>query len=520
MIQISDIRVPEGSDDRHIIKKAAHILGVRPDDIHDLKIVKRSKDARKRNNILDVYTVSVRAEDEEGLVSRVSDRSVSIRGEKAYSFPHHGERHAGHRPVVIGFGPAGIFTALLLAHEGYRPLVYERGKSIEEREYDVESFFRTGCLLPDSNVQFGEGGAGTFSDGKLSTGVKDRNGRKEFILETFVRHGADTAILTDSHPHIGTDRLREIIPSLRREIEALGGTIRFGAKLTGIEADTGIKGIYINGDEYIPAGEVFLCLGHSARDTFRMLYDTGLTMESKAFAVGVRAEHKRRMIDEAMRQESAAYKLTYHCRDGRGVYSFCMCPGGYVVNASSETGHLTVNGMSYSLRNGRNSNAAIVCTITPEDYAAFGNDALAGVRFQKSLEKKAYEECGGMIPYQRYGDFRAGRISEDFGEVQPACKGKYSSGNIRNVLPGYICDDIIEAMPSFGRRISGYDSEDTLFAGVEARTSSPVRILRGEDMQSLSIKGVYPVGEGAGYAGGIMSAALDGMKSAEAYISA
>lgn len=518
MIKISDIKVPEGADDEHIRKKAAHILGVRPDEIYDLKVIRRSKDARKRKNVLDVYTVSVRADNEERLVGRAAGRSVSICEEKSYSYPCHGERHALHRPVVIGFGPAGIFTALLLAHEGYRPLVYERGKGIEERVIDVERFFQTGCLEPDSNVQFGEGGAGTFSDGKLSTGVKDRDGRKQYILDTFVRHGADRSILTDSHPHIGTDRLKSIIPSIRREIEAMGGEIRFGAKLTGIEADTGITGIYINGDEYIPAESVFLCLGHSARDTFEMLYDTGINMESKAFAVGVRAEHKRRMIDEAMRQESASYKLTYHCRDGRGVYSFCMCPGGYVVNASSETGCLTVNGMSYASRSGENSNAAIVCTITPEDYAGFGSDALAGVRFQKSLERKAYEECGGMIPYQKYGDFKAGRISGDFDEVRPACKGKYSKGNIRNVLPGYICDDIIEAMPSFGKRISGYDRDDTLFAGIEARTSSPLRIVRGEDRQSLGIRGLYPVGEGAGYAGGIMSAAIDGMKSAEAYI--
>lgn len=520
MIKISDIKVPDGADDEHIRKKAAHILGVRPDEIYDLSVIKRSKDARKRNNVLDVYTVSVRADNEEDLVSKAGKSSVSIFEELIYSCPEHGKRHAGHRPIVIGFGPAGIFTALLLAREGYRPLVYERGRSIEERTRDVERFFDTGCLVPDSNVQFGEGGAGTFSDGKLSTGVKDRIGRKSFILDTFVRHGADRAILTDSHPHIGTDRLSDIIPSIRREIETLGGEIRFGAKLTGMEADNGITGIYINGDEYIPAEGVFLCLGHSARDTFAMLYDTGLTMEAKAFAVGIRAEHKRKMIDAAMRQESASYKLTYHCRDGRGVYSFCMCPGGYVVNASSETGYLTVNGMSYAARDGENSNAAIVCTVTPEDYAGFGNDALAGVRFQRNLEKRAYEECGGMIPYQKYGDFRAGRVSCDLGAVQPACKGKYSWGNIRNVLPGYICDDIIEAMPSFGRRISGYDGEDTLFAGIEARTSSPVRILRGDDMQSLSLRGVYPVGEGAGYAGGIMSAAIDGMKSAEAYISA
>lgn len=523
MIRISAISVPEGSDIEHLKSKASHMLGLHPSELKDFRIIKRSKDARKRNNILDVYTVIVGAKDEDALLKKYGNRNISSYQEERYVFPTAGKGEKKFRPVISGFGPAGIFAALILSHEGYRPLVIEKGKSIGERTEDVEAFFEKGVLDPSSNVQFGEGGAGAFSDGKLSTGVKDREGRKRFILDTFVRHGADSSILTDSHPHIGTDRLREIIPSIRREIESLGGEIRFRHALSDIEiSDGSLSGIIIKGEGGTSVRQdcdcLFLCIGHSARETFSMLYDQGISMETKAFAVGVRAEHKRALIDKGLKQEKASYKLTYHCADGRGVYSFCMCPGGYVINASSEEGHLTVNGMSFSARDGENSNAAIVCTISPEDYIAFGNDALAGVRFQRDLEERAYRECGGAIPYQRYDDFSKNRSGSSYGNVRPGTKGRFAMGNIRNILPSYITDDIIEAMPAFGRRIPGFDSGDTLFAGIEARTSSPVRILRGEDMQSVNVRGIYPAGEGAGYAGGIMSAAIDGIKAAESYI--
>ncbi|MCR5746734.1 MAG: FAD-dependent oxidoreductase [Lachnospiraceae bacterium] len=553
MLKITDIRVPYGSSEEHIYKKAAHILGIKPGAIKEFKILKRSKDARRKSAILDVYTIALSTDDEERLI-KAGNGKVSLLEDKEYRYPKHGYKKSGKRPVVIGFGPAGIFVSLILAREGYRPLIFERGKNIEERYLDTESFFKTGVLDPDSNVQFGEGGAGTFSDGKLNSGIKDRSGRRTFVLETFVRHGAQKDILTDSHPHVGTDRLMEMIPSIRKEIEALGGEIYFSSKLTGIEIteradpeDTAdktlrageedktdkegregkediesvrrcISGICINDEKYISCDSLFLCLGHSARDTFEMLFDKGLKMEQKPFAVGVRAEHKRNMIDKALRQEKANYKLTYHCADDRGVYSFCMCPGGYVVDASSEEGYLTVNGMSYAARDGENSNSAIVCTIRTEDFSDYGDDPLAGIRFQRELERKAFTEGEGAVPYQRYEDFKEDRVSKGFGKVKPELKGRYKMGNIRRILPGYICDDIIEAMLYFRRKIAGYDDGDTLFAGIEARTSSPVRIKRGEDMQSVNIKGIYPAGEGAGYAGGIMSAASDGMKCAEAYI--
>ena len=520
MIRVSDIRVPAGAGEEHVRNKVAHLLRTEASDMREFRVLKKATDARKKD-ILDVYTVAVSVDGEEGIVKKCGKSNVSIMKEVKYHCPIHGTARSHYRPIIIGFGPAGIFASLILAQEGYRPVVYERGRCIGERVDDVQRFFDTGVLDPDSNVQFGEGGAGAFSDGKLSTGIKDREGRKEFVLDTLIRHGADEQIRTDSHPHIGTDRLREIMPSIRREIEELGGEIHFGCALDDIIVlDGSVEGIVVSGRQggIISCDNVFLCLGHSARDTFKMLYDAGFDMEAKPFAVGVRAEHKRYLIDGALHQESASYKLTYHASDGRGVYSFCMCPGGYVVNASSEKGRLTVNGMSYSARGGENSNAAIVCTVSPGDYMEYGDDALAGVRLQRDIEKKAFDECGGAIPYQRYGDFKKNMATETLGDLKPCCKGSYGLGNIRNILPDFVCDDIIEAMPSFGRKISGFDGDDTLFAGVEARTSSPVRIIRNDDMQAVNISGAYTVGEGAGYAGGIMSAAIDGMKAAEKYI--
>ncbi|MBQ9444093.1 MAG: FAD-dependent oxidoreductase [Lachnospiraceae bacterium] len=522
MIRINEIKVPEGSDTEHVKKKVAHLLRIDASEIKDLKVLKCSKDARNRSSILDVYSVSLSHKNEARIVKRAKRPNVILYSEETYRLPERRESKSSLRPVVAGFGPAGIFTALILAMAGEKPLVIERGKPVEERVGDIERFFEKGVLDPDSNAQFGEGGAGTFSDGKLSTGIKDRAGRKDFILKTLIKHGADEAILTSKHPHIGSDRLISIIPSLRRELESYGGEIRFCTALTSIDAEGGaLKRICVKNDkeEWIECSDLFLCLGHSARDTVKMLYDSGLSMEAKAFAVGVRAEHARGMIDDAMGYKSASYKLTYHCRDGRGIYSFCMCPGGYVINASSEPGHLVVNGMSLSARDAANSNSAIVCTVTPSDYASYGSDPLSGIGFQRDLEKKAYEECGGSIPYQRFEDFTRNLTSESFGHIRPCCKGRYGMGNIRNILPDSISDDIIEAMSSFSGRIQGFDDGDTLFAAIESRTSSPVRILRGEDMQSVSIRGIYPAGEGAGYAGGIMSAAIDGMKAAETYIS-
>ena len=520
MIRISQLRVKPGSDMEHIKEKAAGILGVGKGALLDLQILKRSMDARNKGNITEVLTVILSLEDEDKVLSKCKSASVSRYEKISYTYPSHGTSPRDSRPVIAGYGPAGIFLAHALAHEGYRPLVYERGKRMEERVSDTERFFLSGVLDTGSNVQFGEGGAGTFSDGKLHTGIKDHEGRIEHILKTFTEHGAPADILTDNAPHIGTDLLRHIIPSIRKETEAMGGEICFGRCVTDIftDEDGRICGVELDHAERVECTDLFLCIGHSARDTFGMLHERQIPMEAKAFAVGVRAEHDREMIDKALHGDKASYKLTCHCRDGRGVYTFCMCPGGYVVNASSEEGGLAVNGMSYSGRSGDHSNAAIVCTVGPEDFASYGDDVLSGMRMQQDLERRAFSECQGRIPYQRLGDLEADRVS-DAKLMEPMCKGAWGAGNIRNILPGYMVDDIIEGMHHFAGKIPGYDGENVLLSAVESRTSSPVRILREkESMESVGIPGLYPVGEGAGYAGGIISAAVDGLKAAEKYI--
>ena len=381
----------------------------------------------------------------------------------------------------------------------------------------MERFFKTGILDPSSNAQFGEGGAGAFSDGKLNTLVKDEKGRSRFILETLVRFGADERILYDAKPHIGTDRLIRIIPEIRKEIEKNGGEVRFSTTLTGFATEDGrLKEIIVNEGETIPADSLFLCLGHSARDTVRELYSRGIEMEAKAFAVGLRVEHQRKTIDEGLHQKKAAYKLTHKCDDKRGVYSFCMCPGGYVINASSSEGFLCVNGMSYSGRSGENSNSAIVVTVDPSDYMK-GNDPLSGIAFQEEMERKAFEASEGRIPCQLYADFKRDIPSKEAGSVKPSCKGDVGFCSLRPLLPSFVSRDIIEGMEEFGKKIRGFNGDDTLLYGIESRTSSPVRILRDRDFQS-SIRGIYPSGEGAGFAGGIMSAAMDGMRCAETYM--
>ncbi len=518
MIRINSLKVPGGSSLCHVRAKAARILKIKEEAIKDMVILKRSRDARDRGNILDVYSVALGMDDEHIVLSKCHDRNVSVYRVRSYCPPAHGSKAAVHRPVIAGFGPSGMFAAYLLSMEGYRPIVFERGSSMDKRTEDVKRFWETGKLDPSSNVQFGEGGAGTFSDGKLNSGIKDREGRRGFVMDTFIKYGAPESIRYDNHPHIGTDVLRALIPRMREDMIEMGADIRFDSPVTDVIIQDGrLSGITVKGS-LVECDTLFLCPGHSARDTFRMLCDRGVSLEAKPYAVGVRAEHKRSMIDEALGTEHASYKLTYHCSDGRGVYSFCMCPGGYVINASSEEGGLTVNGMSYSGRDGENSNAAIVCTVSDEDFEGFGTDPLRGMRFQMDLEEKACREGGGAIPYQRFGDFKNGRISESFGSILPGCKGRYASGDIRRILPPHICDDIIEAMSGFGQTIKGFDADDTLFAGIEGRTSSPVRITRNDDMVSVSTRGLYPVGEGAGYAGGIMSSAIDGIKAAEEYI--
>ena len=428
------------------------------------------------------------------------------------------------RPIIIGFGPAGMFAALKLSEAGLRPVVYERGDKVEIRQQKVNSFWGGGELDTESNVQFGEGGAGTFSDGKLNTVIKDPTGRIRNVLETFVRFGADADILCSNKPHIGTDVLAVVVKNIREYCESLGAQILFRHRLEDIELEAGgIRTVTVYDmaeDKRITrkCENVCLAIGHSARDTFEMLEKRNINMAAKSFAVGLRLEHPQSFInynaygDSVYKMPAADYKVTYQTEAGRGVYSFCMCPGGYVVNASSEKNMLAVNGMSYSGRNSSNANSAIIVTVTPDDYG--NNGALAGMYYQRELEKLAYRYGDGNVPVQLLEDFRQDRISTGFGSVTPNIKGSYSFANLRNVLGTTISDSISEGVKGFAKHIKGFDMEDAVFSGVESRTSSPVRIIRNENCES-DIKGLFPCGEGAGYAGGITSAAVDGMKVAE-----
>ena len=509
-------------------KKASKIL--KGSKIQTLTIIKKSIDARDKQNLLYIYSVDVICEDEKNILKKVHNKDIMLTNSKKYQFPFHCTNSKSLSPVIIGAGPAGYFCGLYLARAGFKPIIIERGKTVEERMLDVEAFWSgEKPINPSSNVSFGEGGAGTFSDGKLNTGIKDKNNRIEAVLSDFVSFGASEDITYLNKPHIGTDVLCTVMSNMRNEIIRLGGEIQFQTTFVDYKRTSDSIKICLesNNERYTyDTNALILAVGHSARDTFHMLNNNKLSMEQKAFALGVRIEHKQAMINEsqygtsieAKKLPAADYKMTYRSSEGRSVYSFCMCPGGFVVNASSNDEQAVVNGMSNHGRNEENANSAIVVNITPDDFCAEGfdaNDVLAGVKFQEKYEKLAFLEGKGCIPVQLFKDFEANKTSTSISDIQPNIKGKYRLSNLKNCLPAYVNNAIIEAVHAYAKKLHGFDKPEAVLSGIESRTSSPVRIIRNEQFMSDTI-GIFPCGEGAGYAGGITSAAVDGIKVAEA----
>ena len=537
MIKINQLKLPVGHSQKDLEDKIRKTLRIPSKETFHYEVMRRSLDARKKPSLFYVYCIYVTIRQENSIVKKLHQPSVSLVTETGYRFSEMGHERLNRRPVIVGAGPCGLFAAWQLTLAGYAPLILGRGKQVEDRSADVERFWKTGILQPDSNVQFGEGGAGTFSDGKLNTVVKDSSGRNRYVLETFVKFGAPSDILYDAKPHIGTDILAKVIKNMRDYLIKHGAEFRFQTCLKDIQIkENALHALVTEDDTVIPADVAILALGHSARDTFMMLHRHQLPMEAKNFAVGFRVEHPQQMIDDAMygngkrnalRLPAAPYKVTSNFPNGRGVYSFCMCPGGYVVNASSEEHRLAVNGMSYSDRGGSNANSAIIVSVTPEDFKADAirhgvledadgkEDVLSGVRFQERLEERAWKLGNGKIPQQLFGDYCKNRPSVSYGAFESTTKGDSVLCNLRGLLPEELEESFIEGMHHFSRAIPEFDREDAILSGVESRTSSPVRIVRDESFQS-NIRGIYPCGEGAGYAGGIMSAAMDGLKVAEA----
>lgn len=525
MIRINQIKLPLHHTAEQLEQKIRKALKLSNDQPFTYQIAKKSIDARKKPTLYEVYAVDVTVSDQAKVLKKINDNNIMLTKQMGYIVPACENRRSKERPVIVGAGPAGLFCAYALVLAGLCPIVLERGKTVTERTKDVTGFWMTGILNPSSNVQFGEGGAGTFSDGKLNTLVKDPIGRNRFVLKTFVKFGAPERILYENKPHIGTDVLADVILRMRQFMEKEGAEFRFESCMTDyrVTGSDNMLAVEVNHKEWIKTGELVLAIGHSARDTFRMLQAKGqLTLTAKAFAVGFRVEHPQVDINlqqygelHAAELPAAPYKVTANLKNGRGVYSFCMCPGGYVVNASSELKRLAVNGMSYSGRNGKNANSAIIVSVTPEDFD--GEDALSGVRFQERLEERAFELGGGKIPQQLFGDFCRNQTSVSYGRFSSETRGERVLGNLRGLLPKELESSFIEGMHVFARSIPGYDREDAILSGVESRTSSPVRIARDENFVS-AVRGIYPCGEGAGYAGGIMSAAMDGLKVAEAIL--
>ena len=541
-LKIQDEQLTEQQEREYLHSKCAHLLHVPHEDIKEIIIKKKSIDARKKPELFWIYTVDCRLTQdtkkladgiatprELAVLKKIKDANITIAKDITYDFPVVDSNVVSQcmddtkqkRPVMIGAGPAGLFCGYILALHGFRPVILERGADVDTRSKDVEDFWNGGTLNPESNVQFGEGGAGTFSDGKLNTLVKDKSGRNKKVLEIFVKEGAPEKILYESKPHIGTDILKTVVKNMRNTILKNGGEVRFQSKVTDLLIeDNVLKGVVINHHETLCSSFFVLAIGHSARDTFEMLYEKGIPMEQKSFAVGYRVEHAQDKIDCSQygsanvgKLPAAPYKLTAQSKNGRGVYSFCMCPGGYVVNASSEPERLAINGMSYSKRDSHNANSAIIVAVTPEDFSS--DHPLAGIAFQRNLEEAAFQAGQGNIPVQYLKDYKENISSvEDLSKLQPCQKGMYKYTNLRGILPKPCEEAFLDGMNRFGQIIKGYDADDTLLSGIESRTSSPVRISRDETQQS-AVRNLYPCGEGAGYAGGIMSAAMDGLRIAE-----
>ena len=532
-IRITELRLPLDHDADELLPAVAARLGISLDDVIEFTLFKRSYDARgKSTQILLSYTVDVVVRHPEAVLQKhLNDKNIGATPDTSYHFVGHANdlSNAKKRPVVIGFGPCGIFAALILAQMGLKPIVLERGQAVRQRTQDTWGLWRKNVLNPESNVQFGEGGAGTFSDGKLYSQIKDPKfyGRK--VLNEFVKAGAPEEILYVAKPHIGTFRLVSMVEKMRAEMIALGAEIRFGARVEDVLIEAGqVQGVQLADGEIIESKHVVLALGHSARDTFEMLHARRVFMEPKPFSIGFRIEHPQSLIDKARFGKyaghpilgAADYKLVHHASNGRAVYSFCMCPGGTVVAATSEPNRVVTNGMSQYSRNERNANSGIVVSINPSDYPADSPDnaALAGIEFQRFWESRAFELGGGdySAPAQLVGDFVEGRSSSVLGSVVPSYKPGVKLGSLDASLPDYAIEAIREALPKFEKQIKGYYLNDAVLTGVETRTSSPLRITRDAQMQSLNVKGLYPAGEGAGYAGGILSAGVDGIKVAEA----
>ena len=525
MLRITELKLPLDHPESAIKTAILNRLGIGAEELIRYAVFRQGHDARKRDAISLVYTLDVETKNEHAILTRLkNDPQLSLTPDTTYHFVTQAPDNMTERPVVIGTGPCGLFAGLILAQMGFRPIILERGKEVRERTKDTFGLWRKGIFNSESNVQFGEGGAGTFSDGKLYTQIKDPNHYGRKVLTEFVKAGAPAEILRVSKPHIGTFKLVTMVEQMRATIESLGGEIRFQCRVDAIDIDNGqVLGVILAGGETIRSNHVVLAIGHSARDTFKMLYERGVYIEAKPFSIGFRIEHPQSLIDRCRFGNNAGhpllgaadYKLVHHCRNGRSVYSFCMCPGGTVVAATSEAGHVVTNGMSQYSRNERNANSGIVVGITPDDYPGH---PLAGIDFQRQLEANAFKLGGEnyQAPGQLVGDFLSNRPSSAFGSVLPSYTPGVHLGDLSTSLPEYAIEAIREALPAFDKKIKGFAMNDAVLTGVETRTSSPIRIKRNVHYQSINTRGLYPAGEGAGYAGGILSAAVDGIKVAEA----